>query len=359
MKTGRTLVELAQEITRQAAAKVDYVANTRQIRLASDYLFGGKQSLNLHLEGVQGAFPLTTFAHRQLGEHVEIPAKYYDRMREQLPGLLTTNVNAWLDKNPAPRLVRLLDGNARAFLSNRYRCIDNLDLAEAVLSVLHEIPDMQVASCELTESRCYIKAVFPRIQGEVKRGDVVQSGVVISNSEIGMGKLKIDPFIYRLVCTNGMISQESADDAFSKLHVGRAYDADERVRELMATETQQAADRAFWLTVRDVVRASADSARFARQLDAMRAAAEVRIEDSPVEVVERTARTFGLNESERGSVLEHLIRDGDLSKWGLANAITRTAQDSASYDRATELETLGGNVVRLPARDWNALAKAA
>jgi hypothetical protein len=30
-----------------------------------------------------------------------------------------------------------------------------------------------------------------------------------------------------------------------------------------------------------------------------------------------------------------------------------------SYDRATELETIGGNLIELPSSDWNRIAKAA
>ena len=47
---------------------------------------------------------------------------------------------------------------------------------------------------------------------------------------------------------------------------------------------------------------------------------------------------------------------GDLSVWGLANAVTRTAEDVADYDRATELEATGGRVIELPRADWRAIA---
>jgi len=66
-----------------------------------------------------------------------------------------------------------------------------------------------------------------------------------------------------------------------------------------------------------------------------------------------------LNQDEQDNVLTHLIRGADLSQYGLVNAITRTSQDVASYDRATELERLGGTVLELPVSDWSVLAKAA
>jgi hypothetical protein len=54
----------------------------------------------------------------------------------------------------------------------------------------------------------------------------------------------------------------------------------------------------------------------------------------------------------------HLITGGDLSRYALINAVTRTAEDVPSYDRATELETLGYRLMELPQREWSAIANA-
>jgi hypothetical protein len=49
---------------------------------------------------------------------------------------------------------------------------------------------------------------------------------------------------------------------------------------------------------------------------------------------EVTAKAIiGLSENESGLVLNHLIHSGDLSKFGMLNAVTRTAEDIESYDR--------------------------
>lgn len=68
-----------------------------------------------------------------------------------------------------------------------------------------------------TDTRMYIKVVNERIQTEVVPGDIVQAGILISNSEVGMGSVSVKPLIYRLVCTNGMV----ADVGVGKRHVGR------------------------------------------------------------------------------------------------------------------------------------------
>ena len=70
----------------------------------------------------------------------------------------------------------------------------------------------------------YIKAVNPRLQAEVSPGDIVQAGVIISNSEVGLGSVSIQPLIYRLVCSNGMVVNEAAA---RRNHVGRVTDSGE------------------------------------------------------------------------------------------------------------------------------------
>ena len=85
-------------------------------------------------------------------------------------------------------MVRTLDGQARAFLSDRYRRLDNFDLASSVLPVLGEMGDgIQIISAEMTETRMYIKVINKRLELEVQKGDVVQAGMVLSNSEVFCG----------------------------------------------------------------------------------------------------------------------------------------------------------------------------
>jgi hypothetical protein len=83
-----------------------------------------------------------------------------------------------------------------------------------------------------------------------------------------------------------------------------------------------------------------------------------RIEGDPVQVVEVAAKQLGIFDSERGSVLKHLVNCGDLSRYGLFNAVTRAAEDVDSYDRATEFEKMGGNIIELPRGDWQRIANA-
>ena len=153
MKSGISLVDMAKEIQRQADLKADYMLDTRSLRLEP---FDSKLYLNAYDQsGVPALEPLevNSIAHRQIGTHLKIPAAYYDKMLEEYPQLLAQNVNAWFQREPSVRMIRTIEGTARAFLSNRYRRIDNLDIASIVLPVLQDMEGMHFESCQLTESR--------------------------------------------------------------------------------------------------------------------------------------------------------------------------------------------------------------
>lgn len=353
MKAGRTLQDMAAELARQRDTKKDYVAPTTELKMVESGLQPGGSTV-LTVNG-HGAFGINPLGHEQIASRVGIPQKYYDRMLAEAPELLRDNVNTWFKKKPEVRMVRTLDGDVRAFLSDRYRPLDNFDLADVAFDVLIK-NGVTVESTQLTDRRLYIKAVTARISAEVKKGDVVQAGIVISNSEVGCGSVKVEPMVFRLVCLNGMIAN---DHAMRKYHVGRAGAEGELASEYFKDETRRADDRAFWLKVRDVIEGSFRKDVFERMVNSMRAAADQVITGDVPKVIELTQERFGLTDDEKGGVLRHLIKGGDLSKWGLLNAITATAQDVQDYDRSTDLERLGGVVLELPKSDWEAIAQAA
>ena len=69
-------------------------------------------------------------------------------------------------------------------LSDRYRRLDNYELAENVLPILQRLEGARFESVELTETKMYLKVVTPRVEYEIAPGDVVQAGIVITNSEV-------------------------------------------------------------------------------------------------------------------------------------------------------------------------------
>jgi hypothetical protein len=346
LKTGRTLHDLAAELGRQAKSKRDFIVPSDAMFMEdSAELFSLFRPLDSGMREAE-PFGMTDLFHRQMGASLGIPAKYYDLCRSDYPELLVQNVNGWLGKNATRHTIRTLDGTARAFLSGRYRRIDNYDIAKTVLPVIGEMPDAKVESCEVTENRMYLKVVNPRLEAEVSKGDAVQAGIMISNSEVGLGSVTVVPLLYRLVCLNGMIVNDLGQ---RKYHIGREQ---EESWELYSDETLQADDAALMLKLADIVRTAVDEAKFGIMVDRLRQATKIRITGHVPEVVELTARQYGFTKNEETDILQHLISGGDLSLYGLSGAVTRASQDMADYDRATAPESAGWNIATMPSEIW-------
>lgn len=365
MKTGKTLEDLAAEIVRQAASKKDYVAKLDAVTMVAND--GVPQ---LHIEG-RGSFGVKEIAHGQIAEHVKIDRRYYDRMRKDAPELLATNVDHWFRKYPAPQMLRVLDGDVRALLSPSFATLDNYDFGAAIFPLLSE-RKLTVMSCEMTDRRLYIKAVDEKLFRDVPVGhkmgdgshklfDTCAPAIILSNSEVGFGRLVVETGVYTSGCTNLCLF---AKGGMKRTHVGAKHRLTEGMdvadlEAIMSSATKRKMMEALWMQVRDVVASAFDEKVIGSRLTALAEASGRKITGPVEKVMEVVQDRFGFNEAEKASVFEHLIAGGQLSQYGLHSAITRAAQDVESYDRATELEYLGGKVIELAPHDWKVLAEAA
>ena len=184
---------------------------------------------------------------------------------------------------------------------------------------------------------------------------MVQAGIVITNSEVGCGTLAVQPLVYRLICRNGLIA---SDHALRKTHVGRILQSGEESINVYRDDTLAADDKAFFLKVRDVVEAAVSEATFRQVAQKMQKTLDIKLRGDPVKAVEVLANRYTLNENERAGVLRHLIVEGDLSAYGLVNAVTHFSQDVEDYDRATEFEALGGKLIDLAPTEWKGIIEA-
>ena len=340
MKQGfKNVQELYLKLEEQRDHRKDIIADTRSLVMNTT---SGLSTISVSTGNDILAYSVSDVAHRQIADRLGVPFKYYDRMRLEYPALLDQNINGWLQKQPEKRMLRTLDGRLRAFLSDRYRRLDNLELVDHVLPVIAQMKGCSIESCDITETHLYMKVINKTMKAELTPGDVVQAGFVISNSEIGLGALKVEPLVYRLVCRNGMISK---DLAHKKYHAGRQVEDTDAAYELYSDETLAADDKAYFLKVQDIVSAAVDETRFSLTVDKMRASMNVPTGDNPVKTVEVLGDKYILNKTERATILRHFIMSNDYTAFGLVNAVTRCSQDIPDYNRATELERLGGTLL--------------
>ena len=355
MKTGKSLTELAQEMDRRSGLKKDFVADTREMDLQ---VVGENenQKMIVGLDG-QGFFEPTEHTSRQIAARAGIPWNYYNKVMADSPELLKTNVRHWWDNKPEKRMIRTMDTTARAFLSDRYKRVENEQVAQIALEAMSQQDDAVVLSADVTDNKLYMKFLFPSIEGEVKAGDTMRAGVMVSNSEIGAGSLNVQAFTYRDFCTNGMVFGGRDMFGFKRVHRGgRVIEGVDY--QVLSDEAVQASDEALMLEVRDTVKAAASQELFDKMMAQMKSAADSSQIIQPEKGIELLGQDFGLTDSERSRALINLIEDRDYSKWGALNAVTKLANTAESYDRATELETIGGQILQMPLRQWEKVAVA-
>lgn len=363
MKTALTLEQLAAKLTEQRSQKRDFIADTRTLTMTPD-----AKAMDL---GGHGKMVILPFAHRQLGERLEIQPKLYDRLQGKHPDLLANLVNGLLEREPSENMVRTMNNQVRAFVSNKFRALDNFDLAEAALPTLIE-QGCTVESCDITETRLYIKAVHPTLRRELelpaglKMGEghtiftrLIMAAITIRNSEVGDGSLAVEDGVYERQCTN----LATFIAAFRQSHVGKRQKVQELdvISEIISDTTRKLEDAVVWSKLRDRVTQAFDPANFERMCTKLVAA---RSDVLPTDValpklVEVIAQREGLNEGEKTGFLNHLLRSGESTRYGLQWAATRLAQDADSYERASELERLGGRIIELAPTEYKQILKQA
>ena len=221
MIKGHDIKERLQKVNDDANYKKDFVVNLKALRVKESVrTFPAVQVL-----GNDEALQLTDHSLNQLCGRLEIGTLYINKCLPVSQSLVAENLNFWIDHNKERDLMlRTYENfdkskNVRAVLSNRYKMID----AHHVLNpALNKIMDLgaEFKYSHYDGDRLNVTATLPKLEGEVQKDDIVQGGITITNSEIGNGGLLIQPFIYRLVCTNGMVAPRYLNRFFTR-HVGK------------------------------------------------------------------------------------------------------------------------------------------
>lgn len=334
------LVGLVKELERQRENSFDLIVESENLWAIPDE----EEGIRLGIPD-RGQWYLTEWAHGQLADKLGIPRRYYERMRNSgKPQLLADNINAWLEGKER-RLIRILDGKIRAILSDRYRIIDNYDLVFLALDEFKKKETVEIYRVDLTETMLYLKAIDRTLTASIKEEDIVNGGLILRNSEVGASSLRIEPFILRKVCNNGLILQHS----LKKIHLGR------QTLEIgyidWSDETRELEDKALWSKVRDIIRATFNKQAFEGWVKRLRESVWIGIE-KPIKAVNNIVRHLGLSEEQKNQLLIHF---SEHTKYGLVNAITRLARDQTNADTQVRLEEFAGKILQAPLKDFEGL----
>ena len=346
MKSQYNIEELASKLMENARNKKDMIVDTSYMTAIAN------GDVKLHIEdkklGIDDTYTMNNTCLNQIATKVGISKKYLDKMRDGHNALLQDNFNYWMHKTPKQQMIRTQGTTARAFLSDKYKRVDNEEIAQTVLPILVN-EGYEIMSSAITDSKMYIKARLPKLEREVTKGDVVQAGVTISNSEVGQGSVSVAPFIYRLVCLNGMTIN---DARLNSRHLTSSQATIDGVYEILSDESKELDNKALLSKVHDVVLSTSDEVRFNQNVAKMTDATEIKIK-SPTKVIEVLENRYDLSKLEGESILENLVnRRDDTQKfanlWSVVNSITALGNTMDDYDRGTKMQEIGGRLLNEP-----------
>jgi hypothetical protein len=351
MKDLLSIQDLAAELQSRVDRKIDIVAPAKDLTVMPP-VSDGITELMLNV-GMKARGPINATAHRHLGQVTKIDKRYYDRMLAEPDGglLLAGNVNHWLHQSNASHMVRTLDGQARAVLSDKYKRIDNEVIAQATLPALFNDPSIVPLQNVLTEDRMSMKFLNPGITISAPDGKgKLHPGIVISNSEVGGGRFKVEGFFYRDYCTNGCVfGKVDSGMSYGRTHIGSRLDAGilsastvQKEQELMADVTRDIVGYVFSHEGCSEIERSLAETYEGERIDPVQAFNAVRV----------LGQDYGLLEQEREGVLRNLIEDGDFSRWGMLNAVTKVANTVEDNSRIHQLEHVGGKLIDLSQNQW-------
>jgi uncharacterized protein YunC (DUF1805 family) len=346
--TFKSMTDFASEIERIYKASQDYIVPSRKLSLRND---------SFMVIDNDKEFAMNSYADSQLASKLGIPKNYWEKCLE-VKGLRDLNANAWFaaeaDKN---RMIRTVDNTVRAVVSDRFARIDNFPILDALFPVLQQANrdyGIEIVSNGLSETKMYLHVLFPRQSREINVGDIVQHGILFTNSEVGAGRYDISHWTRRLRCRNGM----TGDSIIKKNHVGRKLESDDDGEGLFKSDTLASELRTIALKSRDALEEAIHGDWFENEFLRMKESAQDVIV-KPIETVEKAVKLLSLPDYSKDLVLTNLIKDGELTRWGLANAITALAHSDEfkEPDKASLVEQLGTNVVRMTKKDWNSLTQ--
>ena len=345
MKKGHDVKEMLNNINEDKNNKKDYLVDMKSIKVETNTENGDAVSPFVypsisvdHL--TTGSYVLTDHSLNQLCGKLEIGTQYLRKCLPVSQELVAHNLNFWINNSKEKELMlRTYDtapiNEARAICSNRYKRIDNDVVANHSLNKLMDL-GLDIKYSHYDRDTLNITAVNQKLEGEVYKGDVVQSGITITNSEIGSGSLIIQPFIYRLVCTNGMVAPRYLNRFYSR-HVGKIV-IDPSNDDQYVTIIDKMQKQIDLISSNDVWNES---------FDGLVKATKQSINSH--QIVE-LAKRHGVSESERAQIFErlnHYVGDTfTTTKYDLANAVTNIANDEEkSNERARKLQELGGLII--------------
>lgn len=310
MKATARLENVIDLVQKMSANHFDQTVPVREIEF---------ESLNrAWIEGV--SIEVSQTAGRLLANRVRVPYSYLARCPENLAA---TNINYWISEEARTRetfFCRFDGGRLRALFTERYCAIDHITVLNRMLESGFK-PDQEV-QYSLDENILVVKVPEYEKSFSISAKDQIIPGISIANSEVGVLALSIETYMYRMVCSNGLIVKTAVG-------VSRFKHVSTRVLENFPETLNQVIDQSHGHQEKLLVSTQTPVA-------------------NPVGTIESLSRQFGLGKTETEAVKAAWEIEPGPNMFAVINSFTRAAQaETLSVEQSYSLEKVGGAVLSM------------
>jgi hypothetical protein len=281
-----------------------------QLINVSDLSFDSMDTMKIGNE----SHTMRTIAQRSITWRLGIPFQYLRKCPSEIQSV---NLNYWIEHEKNDQLFFRFDGrHVRAIFTPKYKPVDNFEICERLDSLGYG-SDTQV-QCSLDPEFMSLSILDGKKAFDVN-GDKFNSGISISNSEVGLASLSIAAFLLRLVCTNGLVS---------KTEISASY---RHVSTKILDEFPLVMDKVSY------------------ELGAQKHKIGLSMEspvDDPLKTIESFNRQFNLNQPQKEAVERAWPQEAGDTMFAVVNTYTRASQfKGLSAENSYQLQRVGGNIL--------------
>lgn len=297
------------------------VNNERKINFRID---DNMQFIYTPVDGKERQVDISEFAFSQLCTRLGVPASYVKKCFENGKiHLALQNFHAWAGDMNKNILVREHKGIVRAILSEGYKSFDSYK----VIKTLNNVVDDKIykpSQVFLSTDRLHMRYVNYEPLPIDNDGSPLYAGFTVDSSDVGRGSLNMKFFIYRSVCTNGMVVSKLGGTLFRQNHIGSAITGGKM--------------ELFNRALINIDHISKNATKIIKD------SKQTYLKDYELEMyLEKARRELKLSEKSQEKLVSLINNTYDRTKWGFINSITELAQQF-TLDTRINFETFAGEL---------------
>lgn len=312
LSMNEDFMKLLDEANKIQAKCNDYPVRANEIRMDDD----------LKLNFRDHKIPMSDLATGHLCGKLQVPSRYFNRLADAgQKELAARNINCWLEDNPKNLFLREYDGRIRGVLSGSYSVYDAPEILKSVSEVF-DPNTFKLKGSFINEERLHLRLIENTMMDI--EGEDLFAGITLDSSDVGRSGLSVRFFIWKQVCTNGLVVAKSSANLFRQKHIGITHE------DFAAGLTEGL--QTFY-ELKDSI------------AESIKATAKIPVNEDIEELLEEIKRETSLSDESAAEVIEFMNVKYDKNRWGLINGITEVAQ-KFTLERRIELETIAGNMLK-------------